>query len=76
VFATDIILSYKQVVPKCTTQLDIFIFRYIQQWLNQDIPVYPVLRMLPIIIVVAPGLCFHEAQSTVFRGTMISQTTV
>jgi hypothetical protein len=27
VFATDIILSYKQVVPKGTTKLDIFIFR-------------------------------------------------
>jgi hypothetical protein len=58
VFATDIILSYKQVVPKGTTKLDIFIFRYIQQWSNQDIPVFPVLRILPIIIMMAAGAIF------------------
>ena len=58
VFATDIILSYKQVVPKGTTKLDIFIFRDIQQWSNQDIPVYPVLRVLPIIIMIAAGAIF------------------
>jgi hypothetical protein len=58
VFATDIILSYRQVVPKGTTKLDIFIFRYIQQWSNQDIPVYPVLRILLIIIMMAAGAIF------------------
>ena len=57
-FATDIILSYKQVVPKGTTKLDIFIFRDIQQWSNQDTPVYPVLRILPIIIMMAAGAIF------------------
>ena len=57
-FAADIILSYKQVVPKCTTKLDIFIFTYIQQWSNQDIPVYPVLLILLIIIMMAAGAIF------------------
>ena len=58
VFATDIILSYKQVVPKGITKLDIVIFRYIQQWSNQDIPLYPVLRILLIIIMMAAGAIF------------------
>jgi hypothetical protein len=59
VIATDIVLSDKQVVPKGTTKLDIFIFRYIQQWSNQDIPVYPVLlRILLIIIMMAAGAIF------------------
>ena len=53
-----IILSYNQVVPKGTTKLDIFIFRDIQQWSNQDIPVYPVLRILLIIIMMAAGAIF------------------
>ena len=57
-FAADIILSYMQVVPKCTTKLDIFIFRDIQQWSNQDIPVYPVLRILPILIMMTAGAIF------------------
>ena len=57
-FATDIILSYKQVVPKGITKVDIFIFRYIQQWSNPDIPVYPVLQILLIIIMMAAGAIF------------------
>jgi hypothetical protein len=45
VFAADIILSYKQVFTKVTTQLNTYIFRDMQQWANQDISDYPVMQI-------------------------------